>query len=170
MRVLPRTADTVVENDTGLEDTSAPGNFWDKVKALLTNLLRKYLQFSHLPKSAVKPVVGTLPFRVLFGALFSASAVKNGLLDETFIYAFPRYGLQLPASGTFEDRQVVGKIAAVWSCLQLITSVFVEKLAKTDSLADIIAALEALRVKNAISLPRELELLDVSLFKLSSSC
>ena len=42
--------------------------------------------------------------------------------------------------------------------------------AKTDSLADIIAALEALRVnlKGSIAHPRGLELLEVSLFNLSS--
>ena len=36
-------------------------------------------------------------------ALFSASAVKNGLIDEPSIYAFTRYGLQLPPFPKFDD-------------------------------------------------------------------
>ena len=54
---------------------------------------------------------------VLTAALFSTSAVKNGLLDEAFIYAFTRFGLQLPASETFENE--MKEVAAIGAVLLL---------------------------------------------------
>ena len=124
-------------------------------------------------------VTDTTTCRVLYAALFSASAVKNGLLDADFIYAFTRFGLLVSDSDPLEDDRKKAAAMRAGACLQLITagSVFMEKhFATTGSSAEYIAALEALitvleasRVKRSIAHPRGLELLGVGLFKLSSS-
>ncbi len=106
---------------------------------------------------------------VLSGALLSASAVKNGLLYNDFIYAFTTCGFYAAVERleTFED--VGQEAAAIGACLQFVMagSVFMDKhFAETDGLANVIAALEALRAKTIH--PPALELLEVSAFVLST--
>jgi hypothetical protein len=172
VQVLPRTSDLIIENDSGFYDPYEPGSFRERVKAFIIYLIRRHMQGLHLPGQS--PDDATYCWLILNAALFSASAVKNGLLDESFIYAFTRDGLQLSPSETFEDdRKGVAAIRAVGACLQLATagSLFMEKhFAKTNSLADIITALETLRVKVFIDHPGGgLELLEVSPFESFSS-
>ena len=163
VQILPRTSDFMIYNDFNNEDCK-PIFFPERVKEGVAGILRNDLRLSHVypPKQPT-----SYP---LYAAHFSASAVKFGLLDEDFIYSFTRLGLQLSAAKSFKSRarsKEVGAIGVIGACLQLITagSVFMEKhFAKTDGLANVIAALEALRVKNVVTHPRGLELLEVGSF------
>ena len=117
VQLLPRTADTLVDNDIDLEQFE-PGTFRARVKATVAYLIRLDLQMLYVYHPMQTP-----PCRILAAALFSASAVKNGLLNDDFIHAFTRYGLQLPASETFGDeREEAAVIGALGACLQLITA------------------------------------------------
>jgi hypothetical protein len=161
-QVLPRTADIIIPG-------SLQFTFQQSLELNVTSLLWENLQALYYFRKKVTPSHTALAS--LYGALFSASAVKNGLVNDIFIFAFTRLGIHLPDEEVSEDaKKDVGEIRAIAACLQLVTagSAFMEKhFAETEGLPNVIAALEALRVKNQISHPPGLVLLEVGLFVLS---
>jgi hypothetical protein len=175
VQVLPRTPLVMLKNDSDSDvNTNERCTFRDMFKMSIT-----YVLWNELTVFQSEQVTDTTTYRFLHAALFSASAVKNGLLDADFIYVFTRFGLLLSDFEALEDdRKKVAALRA-GACLQLITagSVFMVKhFAETDSPADVKAALEklitvleGLRLKRLIAHPQGQELLEVGLFKLSSS-
>jgi len=152
----------MVKNDSHF-DLDKPYTFRVMFIITLTDLLWRESFIFHSEQAT-----DTTTYKVLYAALFSASAVKNRLLDAEFIYTFTRFGLLLSDSEALEDDKKKFAAIIAGACLQLITAdnVFMEKHFAKDAL---IIVLEALRVKRSILYPRGLELLEVGLFNLSCS-
>ena len=162
VEILPRTADIVVCNDGRVPH--AFQTFQDAFRKVLTHSL--YDELQKLYHLNLKTEQTTEITTILTNALFSASTVKNGLLDEDFIYDFTRYGFQLPTVQINDERQ---ELAAIGTWLQLITAgrVFMEKhFAVTHGLANVIAALKTPIVNGHDLHPRALTLLEVRLIVL----
>ena len=160
----------MLKNDSDF-NTDERCTFRDMFKMSITCVL-----WNELTVFQSEQVTDTTTYRFLHAALFSASAVKNGLLDADFIYVITRFGLLLSDSEALEDDRKKVVALRAGACLQLITAFMVKHFAETDSPADVKAALEklitvleGLRLKCFIAHPRGRELLEVGLFKLSSS-
>ncbi|KAJ3507726.1 hypothetical protein NLJ89_g6140 [Agrocybe chaxingu] len=150
---LPQRADILV-TDSGYTNESFPRI----VKAHLGDLLGDILNETDLHKPKQTEVSPSN--RVLAGALFSGSSVKNHLFDTGLIYWFARKGLMLLDEPVAEERQ---EVVSLGTCLQLLVmgDVMVEKgLRAGVDLPKIVEALEALRENKVVQNARGIQLLE----------
>ncbi|TFK35551.1 hypothetical protein BDQ12DRAFT_725839 [Crucibulum laeve] len=124
----------------------------------LADYLKDYLYETQLHKPKETEITPTNP--TLAAALFSASAIKNGLLINTKAsYHFLRQGLQL--SGPVNQKREV--VLALGACLQLSVAgeAMMERwLIRSDGQDAILKALNKLKDNNVIRAPGGIQLLD----------
>lgn len=114
----------------------------------------------HVPKQTV--ISASNP--TLAAALFSASAIKNGLdcVTGSATYAFAREGLQLPEADEEEERK---EVLALGVCLQLSVAgamMMEQWLGSSDSQEAVVKALKGLKERGVVTTSGGLHLLDVS--------
>jgi len=112
----------------------------------------------HVPKQTV--ISASNP--TLSAALFSASAIKNGLhcVTGSATYAFARQGLQLPKADEEEERK---EVLALGVCLQLSVAgatMMKQWLGSSDSQEAVVLALKGLKERGVITTSGGLHLLD----------
>ncbi|TFK35541.1 hypothetical protein BDQ12DRAFT_714597 [Crucibulum laeve] len=125
----------------------------------LADYLKDALHETHLHEPKQTEITPTNP--TLAAALFSASAIKNGLLKDTKAsYHFLRQGLQLKDEPIEQEREAV---VALGACLQLSVAgeAMMERwLAQSDGQETILKALNKLKDNNVIRTPGGIRLLE----------
>lgn len=141
------------------EDGSDP--FKDVFSSQLSGFLSDRLHETQLHEPKQTLISASNP--TLLAALFSASAIKNRLLqNHKATYAFARQGLQLPDAAEEQERK---EVVALGACLQLsITgATMIEQwLDKSDGQEAVVQALKGLKERGVVTTSGGLYLLDVS--------